>query len=215
VERQLTPEEARGGGGEQPPFDSALQSSIGTASSRIQVVIEAAEKAAAGIIDDAEAQARSYLEESRRRADMISGQRAREVASMTDALIVCAEEAKRQSDELLAVLDQGRLRVDQALQVHLPEKPRSHDRGLEAAAEALSGAQQAPLPAPLVQGPPPPAAQPPIEPLPVQPPPPVEPPPAAAPPLSQPPPVAPGPSREEPPVGAEWWTTRGLSRPDA
>jgi hypothetical protein len=203
-----------------------LQDSIGTASSRIQVVIEAAEKAAAGIIDDAEAQARTYLEESRRRADLITDQRAREVASMTDALIECAEAAKRQSDELLVVLDQARVKVDEALQVHLPEKPTPAPAGgIEAAAFALSEAQREPaqappapppVAAPLVQEPPP--VQPPFvsAPPPVQPPPqapPVEP--AHAPVEPQPPAGPPGSTQEEPPVGTQWWSLKDSSRPGA
>lgn len=54
---------------------------------RIQVIIDAAEKAAAGIIEDAEAQERRYLEESRRRADAMAAQRAQAISKLADSLI--------------------------------------------------------------------------------------------------------------------------------
>ncbi len=162
MEGRLTPEDPRSAGAVQPPVGHALQDSIGTASSRIQVVIEAAEKAAAGIIDDAEAQARTYLEESRRRAELITDQRAKEVASMTDALIECAEAAKHQSDELLAVLDQAKIKVDEALQVHMPEKPSPPAGGVDAAAFALAEAEyEVPQPPPALEQPDAPAPPPP------------------------------------------------------
>lgn len=223
MEGRLTPEDPRSAGAVQPPLGHVLQDSIGTASSRIQVVIEAAEKAAAGIIDDAEAQARAYLEESRRRADVITDQRAREVASMTDALIECAEAAKRQSDQLLAVLDQARVKVDEALEIPLPQKPAvpSLDGGIDAAAFALSEAQHAPAPAPAppaAQGPPPAqppfvSAPPPVQAAPPQAAPPVEPPPAPV--ESQPPPGPPGSIQAEPPVGTQWWSLGDSERPGA
>lgn len=84
---------------------------MATATARIQVIIEAAEKAAAGIIDDAEAQARRYLEESRTRADSIADQRAQEMSALTDSLIQQAETVKRQSDELIQALDQAKQQV--------------------------------------------------------------------------------------------------------
>jgi hypothetical protein len=90
-----------------------LQGSVATATARIQVIIEAAEKAAAGIIDDAEAQARNYLEESRVRADRIADQRAQEMSDLADTLIERAEAVKRQSDELLRALDQAKLQVEE------------------------------------------------------------------------------------------------------
>ncbi len=102
-----------GGEGQPPAARSPLQGSVATATARIQVIIEAAEKAAAGIIDDAEAQARRYLEESRARADLIADQRAGEMSALTDSLIERAETVKRQSDELIRALDQAKLQVEE------------------------------------------------------------------------------------------------------
>ena len=60
MEDQPTPTgtEGKESSGQVPP----LRESVSSAGERIQVIIEAAEKAAAGIIEDADAQARRYIE---------------------------------------------------------------------------------------------------------------------------------------------------------
>jgi hypothetical protein len=85
-----------------------LRESVSSAGERIQVIIEAAEKAAAGIIEDADAQAHRYIEASRERADVLADERVRVMSDLTDTLIRQAEMVKRQSDELLAALDSAR-----------------------------------------------------------------------------------------------------------
>ncbi len=57
---------------------------------RLQPIIEAAEQAASGIIDDAEAEARQYLAESRRRADRAAEQRAGEMAALAEELLLAS-----------------------------------------------------------------------------------------------------------------------------
>jgi hypothetical protein len=86
---------------------------ITTATDRIQVIIEAAEKAAEGILEDAEAQARRYLAESRVRADRIADERARAMTDVTDALLERAESVKHQSDQLIAALDHAKLQIQE------------------------------------------------------------------------------------------------------
>lgn len=95
--------------GEDPPESGLpLRESVSSAGERIQVIIEAAEKAAAGIIEDADAQARRYIDASRRRADSLAEERVRVMSDLTDTLIRQAEIVRRQSDELLAALDSAR-----------------------------------------------------------------------------------------------------------
>jgi len=91
-------------GGGIPP----LRDSVSSAGDRIQVIIEAAEKAAAGIIEDADAQAHRYIDASRERADVLADERVRVMSDLTDTLIRQAEMVKRQSDDLLAALDTAR-----------------------------------------------------------------------------------------------------------
>ena len=108
-----------------PQPASPLRESVTSAGERIQVIIEAAEKAAAGIIEDADAQARRYIEASRQRADVLADERVRVMSDLTDTLIRQAELVKRQSDELLTALDSARgelaSRVGQELSVGTPE----------------------------------------------------------------------------------------------
>src|SRR5258708_22504561 len=105
-----------GGPGEEPGAPPSLRASVSSATQRIQMIIEAAEKAAAGIIEDAEVQARRYLQESRTRADQIADQRARAMSELTDTLLSQAETVKRQSDELITALDQAMARGQQPLE---------------------------------------------------------------------------------------------------
>jgi hypothetical protein len=97
-----------GGEGYEPETRSPLREPVGSAGERIQVIIEAAEKAAAGIIEDADAQARRYIDASRQRADALADERVRVMSNLTDTLIRQAELVRRQSDELLAALDSAR-----------------------------------------------------------------------------------------------------------
>lgn len=106
---------------------SSFEGTGAKTSERIQLIIDAAEQAAAGIIDDAEAQARQYLEESRARADRIAAQRATKMWSFTDDLIERAEAVKRQSDELLRALDEARQGVERVLR----EEPGPEALGAE------------------------------------------------------------------------------------
>jgi Predicted membrane protein len=103
---QPTPQGSEGQtqSGGPPP----LRESVSSAGERIQVIIEAAEKAAAGIIEDADAQARHYIDTSRQRADVLADERVRVMSDLTDTLIRQAEMVRRQSDELLAALDSAR-----------------------------------------------------------------------------------------------------------
>jgi hypothetical protein len=97
-----------GGEGYEPETRSTFREPVGSAGERIQVIIEAAEKAAAGIIEDADAQARRYIDASRQRADALADQRVRVMSDLTDTLIRQAELVRRQSDELLSALDSAR-----------------------------------------------------------------------------------------------------------
>jgi vacuolar-type H+-ATPase subunit H len=103
---QPTPQGSEGQmpSGGPPP----LRESVSSAGERIQVIIEAAEKAAAGIIEDADAQARRYIDTSRQRADVLADERVRVMSDLTDTLIRQAEMVRRQSDELLGALDSAR-----------------------------------------------------------------------------------------------------------
>jgi len=138
MDDQTTPtgNEGPGSEGAVPP----LRDSVSSAGERIQVIIEAAEKAAAGIIEDADAQAHHYIEASRERADVLADERVRVMSDLTDTLIRQAEMVKRQSDDLLAALDSARSelagRIGQELSSGSPGAPAQPPQGFGQAGEA-------------------------------------------------------------------------------
>lgn len=73
---------------------------------RIGKIIEAAERAAAGVIDDAEAQARHRLEQAESEAGRLFDARLASISELADSLIAQAEAMGRQSEQLLASLDE-------------------------------------------------------------------------------------------------------------
>jgi hypothetical protein len=112
------PEEER----DEPREDSRLSvpvaddSRAGTSSvgERVETVLEAAERAATAIREDAERWAREHMEETRRRADELAVQRAKELSSITDELLARAQAVARQTDELIGALNgdnRGALKV--------------------------------------------------------------------------------------------------------
>lgn len=66
-----------------PPEERPLASAA-DAAERLAVIVDAAERAAASVIDDAEKQARRHLEEARARADRVVAERLRELADELD-----------------------------------------------------------------------------------------------------------------------------------
>ena len=181
-----------------PPPPSPLRETVSSATERIQVIIEAAEKAAAGIIEDAEAQARRYLDDSRRRADILAEQRLRAMAEVTDSLLSQAETVKRQSNDLISSLDRARGQIEDRDRPDLyGGAPLGEPQGFERPGPHLHPVE--PTPPNLQAVPPAPQPQPGAEPTPTQPQPGAEPtptqPPAAPEQPSQPvpPPAAPAP----------------------
>jgi vacuolar-type H+-ATPase subunit H len=82
-----------------------------SAAERLAVIIDAVERSAAGVIDDAEAQARKHLEQARERADRIAAERIDAITELTDDLIEQAEALKRQADGLIAAFAEANTEV--------------------------------------------------------------------------------------------------------
>jgi hypothetical protein len=78
---------------------------------RVNAVIAAAEAAAEGIKEDAEAEARTYLADSRQRAEELMDERARMIVDLTDSLIAQATSVKREFDSLMNAIEEGRGRL--------------------------------------------------------------------------------------------------------
>jgi len=117
-----TPEErlaaARSWAGNVEP--AASQPARGTAShemsSRIQTVIEAAERAADAIRYDAEEQADRHLAEAQQKADRLTAERVRLISNLTDDLIGHASVVREQSEKMVSSLEEAIRTVTERLE---------------------------------------------------------------------------------------------------
>jgi vacuolar-type H+-ATPase subunit H len=78
---------------------------------RLAAIVEAAERAAVTVIDDAEKQAQRHLEEARVEADAIVSDRVASMIDLTDSLIAQAAAIRDQSKQLLASLAEAKRRI--------------------------------------------------------------------------------------------------------
>jgi hypothetical protein len=148
-----TDDQAKPPVGEGPPQPGASKPAAGSGNSageRIQMIIEAAEQAATGIIEDADAQARRYIDASRQRADALADERVRVMSDLTETLVRQAELVRRQSDELLSALDAARSELAGRIGQELSPGPQAVPQPAALEGQAAEGTQQA--------GPPPQAA---------------------------------------------------------
>ncbi len=83
-----------------------------TIAERLAVIVEAAERAATQVIDDAEAEARRYLAQARAEADQILAERLSSLNEQTDSLIAQAEEIRQRSERLLDALTAAKVRLE-------------------------------------------------------------------------------------------------------
>jgi hypothetical protein len=116
---------AAGGGQPAQGSDQRQGGSGDSAGERIQMIIAAAEQAAAGIIEDADAQARRYIDASRQRADALADERVRVMSDLTETLVRQAELVRRQSDELLSALDSARSELAGRIGQELTQGPQA------------------------------------------------------------------------------------------
>jgi len=80
----------------------------GSTAERLAAIVEAAERAAVTVIDDAEAQARRRLEQAQIEADQLVADRLASLGDLTDSLVAQAEAIRSQSEQLIAALEQAR-----------------------------------------------------------------------------------------------------------
>jgi len=78
---------------------------------RLEAIVEAAERAAAGVIDDAEAQARRYLAQARAEADRAAEGRAGELSELIETLLGQAVSLRLEADRLQQTLEAARARA--------------------------------------------------------------------------------------------------------
>jgi vacuolar-type H+-ATPase subunit H len=83
-----------------------------TTAQRLEAIVEAAERAAEGVIDDAEIQARRYLAQARAEADRLAADRVDEVSELVDSLLGQALSLRQEAERLQATLEEARKRFD-------------------------------------------------------------------------------------------------------
>jgi cell division septum initiation protein DivIVA len=91
---------------------------------RLEAIVEAAERAAEGVIDDAEKQARRYLAQARVEADRQSEGRVEELSGLIDTLLGQAISLRQEAERLQATLEDARAQIDG----EEPAAPASEER---------------------------------------------------------------------------------------
>jgi cell division septum initiation protein DivIVA len=84
-----------------------------TTSERLAAIVEAAERAASKVIDDAEAEAQRYLDEARAEVDGARAERLATLVETTNSLIADAEAIRQRSEQLLQGLEQARSQLEE------------------------------------------------------------------------------------------------------
>jgi hypothetical protein len=90
---------------------------------RIQAIIDAAQDAAAGILKDAEVQARKRIDGSKERAEKVASERVEDIYAVTDALVEQARKVRERSGELVKALDDAIRHVDGSEPEAPPARP--------------------------------------------------------------------------------------------
>lgn len=83
-----------------------------TTAERLEAIVEAAERAAESVIDDAETQARRYLAQARAEADRAAEGRISELSELIDTLLGQAVSLRREAEQLQATLEEAKSRID-------------------------------------------------------------------------------------------------------
>jgi cell division septum initiation protein DivIVA len=78
---------------------------------RLEAIVEAAERAAEGVIDDAEAQARRYLAQARSDADRLAVDRTEELSDLIASLLGQAMTLREEAERLQATLESASARL--------------------------------------------------------------------------------------------------------
>jgi hypothetical protein len=126
---------------------------------RVRAIVDAAQAAAAGILKDAEVQARRRIEGSKERAEDAAAERVEDVYSVTETLVEQARKIRERSGELVQALDDAIRRVDDGIEpgdeaadkpgdeagdeeAHPPASPRTQSKGGESATASLAAERQ-------------------------------------------------------------------------
>jgi hypothetical protein len=91
---------------------------------RLEEIVEAANRVAAKIREEAEAQARRYVEDARRRAEALTDERVRFISEASDSLLEQGRMMKAQTEQLVEALRDAAARIATATsEVEPPGEP--------------------------------------------------------------------------------------------
>jgi hypothetical protein len=105
-----------------------------TTAERLEAIVEAAERAAESVIDDAEAQARKHLAQARAEADRLAAGRVSDLAELIDSLLGQASSLRQEAERLQTTLEEAKARVETAEE---PEREEQPDQPQESRAPRL------------------------------------------------------------------------------
>lgn len=83
-----------------------------TTADRLEAIVEAAERAAESVIDDAEAQARKHLAQARAEADRLADNRISDLSELVDSLLGQALSLRQEAENLQAMLEEAKARLE-------------------------------------------------------------------------------------------------------
>jgi hypothetical protein len=114
---------------------------------RLEAIVEAAERAAAGVIDDAEAEARRYLAQARAEADRLAEGQVSGLAESVDSLLDQAISLRREAEQLQSTLEAAKARTGgEATQLVPAADPEDEELHETPRLRAVEGAEPAPAP---------------------------------------------------------------------
>ena len=117
---------------------------------RLEAIVEAAERAAEGVIDDAEAQARRYLAQARAEADRFPEGELSELSGLVEELIGQAASLRGEAERLQVRLEEAKSRIDREADRDPRDRPQRDEQEGEPQVPRLRavGEGEEPAPAP-------------------------------------------------------------------
>jgi polyhydroxyalkanoate synthesis regulator phasin len=143
------------GGGDPSDISRKQRALQAETAERLEAIVEAAERAAQGVIDDAEAQARRYLAQARAEADRVAGSRVAGLSDLIDSLLSQARSLREEAERLQATLEEAKTWVEEGQRSQQGEREQAEEQ-LPPRLRAV-GAEEAPpapasAPAPEAEG---------------------------------------------------------------
>ncbi|HEX2266042.1 MAG TPA: hypothetical protein VHH14_07145 [Solirubrobacterales bacterium] len=116
------------GGGDPSEISRKQRALQAETAERLEAIVEAAERAAQGVIDDAEAQARRYLAQARAEADRVAGSRVAGLSDLIDSLLSQARSLREEVERLQATLEEAKTWVEEGRRSQQGEREQAEEQ---------------------------------------------------------------------------------------